>query len=140
MGAGAEWGEAIEICRELLADRAWFDRHERDYKITIIDRIKTGFAAAERGDPLAELVRAVFRSPNSELAREPAVPTMVAGDAEEGRAAILRLADGGASVEERIDAFADMLPATRLTRAGVPRGRAHRYRRCPAPEPQRPRS
>jgi hypothetical protein len=65
MGAGAEWGEAIEICRELLADRAWFDRHERDHKITIIDRIKTGFAAAERGDPLAELVRAVFRSPNN---------------------------------------------------------------------------
>jgi hypothetical protein len=63
--AAVKWGEAIEICRELLADRAEFDRLERDYKTTIIDRIKTTFAAAELGDPIGDRGRAVFRPPNN---------------------------------------------------------------------------
>ena len=66
------WEEAICLCRPLIEDRTELDKKEIKFKLLISERLRAALDGTERGEPLDDLLKKVFASPNTLVHNFPA--------------------------------------------------------------------
>ena len=59
------WEEAIRLCQGLTRDRERLEEQENRYKREIASRVTAALQAAKSGEPLDDLLKRVFASPNN---------------------------------------------------------------------------
>lgn len=107
---GPKWRETIVLCREILADRERFDRHEVTYKHDVAAHIRTAIEAAEGDQPLTPALKKALGPPNNLLDRfaEMRFKDWMRDEAA-ARRAVLAIRGPG-STAERVDAFIAQVP------------------------------
>jgi MoxR-like ATPase len=107
---GPKWGEAIRLCREILADRARLDEQEVTYKHEIAANVRAALEAAEDDQPVAPALEKALGKPNNLLDRYAVMRFKEwMQDEAAARRALLAI-QGRGSTAERVDAFNAEIP------------------------------
>jgi len=115
---GPKWREALQLCREILADRAQFDELEVTYKHEIAAHIRAALEAAGGDQPVAPALKKALGKPNNLLDRyaEMRFKDWMQDEAP-ARRALLAIRSAG-STAERVDAFSAQIPLEVLKTPG----------------------
>ena len=113
--------ETIEVSRHILADRAQFDRAEREYKLEIAGNIASALQAVKTGADLDEPLKKAFGSPNNLTSwRTNGVFRQWAAEhPEQARRALEPFTQPDLSVEERVNRFFAELPESVVSGIGM---------------------
>lgn len=117
---GSKWQEAIQLCRDVLADRPAFEKGEVNYKHDIAANVQVAFAAAEAGDPMAPALKKALGSPNNLLffVDQSRFRDWARDEDAASRDALLTLKAAG-PVAARVDAFVQEIPPLVLKSPGA---------------------
>src|SRR5688572_30509407 len=100
--------EALSLCRDILDDRATFDRNERDYKLHIARRIQDLAPPPATDEDLLRLIRRAFRHPQQNLTDHRASGAFlkwVEQHPDQTRSLIRRLANTSVHPHSRAESF-----------------------------------
>lgn len=116
---GPKWREAIQLCREILADRERLDEQEVNYKHEIAAHIRAALDAAEADQPIVPALKTALGKPNNLLDLRFAGTRFSAWMRDEAaaRRALLSIRGPG-STAERVDGFNAAIPPEVLKTPG----------------------
>lgn len=115
---GPKWGEAIRLCREILADRARLDEQEVTHKHEIAANVRAALEAAEDDQPVAPALEKALGKPNNLLDRYAVMRFKEWMQDEAAARRALLATQGRGSTAERVDAFNAEIPGEVLKTPG----------------------
>lgn len=115
------WGAAIQLSRKTLSERVTFDADERDYKLVIVERVRTVIEAAN-SDPraLADAVKNMLAPPNNLVNwRSAAAFRRWVADDPDRAAEAIRAAGSPDDAPQWIERFDRALPTAVVSQRGA---------------------
>lgn len=116
-----KWAETVELCKNILSNRPFFDQNERDFKLTVAERVRAAVAASKEGRDFLPLLKRAFGSGNNltDFRAHAHFLDWAASNPELCHQALDTLGGEDLSVEDKVDGFLTPIPREVLGGTGT---------------------